>query len=498
MAIRWKALPLAAAAAWSVAVSAAGHQPALEGSVLADGRETSLSPVVQTPPSPEGRFPELSTGVGAPDWDAVGSGGSTREADQPINCEGGARFSNANSNIIPYLVFDDFVADETPLEAVQFFGGVSGGTLGFDAISEIGLEIWTIASGGECGWTYDQPVYLDVFTMPELDPTFECSMGNALADAYEFTANLHGVPPLVPGQSYLITIYARLRNPDGPELFVWAHSSVTRGRAAHSWNRMTQQHRECGPDMAFRTLPIDSCQENSTATGSYFSNYFSSHIPYLSFDDFVARSTGDLRTIRVTGGVSVLNQSGGTDFSNIAGLMVEVHHIRGDNSTPCRNWFNGLVGQFTVPLEDTMPRYDATDPFGISFYTFTIPVPPGVTLVEGERYLLGVFGDQVDRDSPELFCWAGTGSVHGYKAWSFDLRDGSQHCHDVDQAFCIDPEESCPGDFNLDGAVDTRDVIAFLNAWSDRDLAADMDYNLVIDSRDVLGFLNIWNTDCLP
>ncbi|MBK7403314.1 MAG: hypothetical protein IPJ41_01440 [Phycisphaerales bacterium] len=55
---------------------------------------------------------------------------------------------------------------------------------------------------------------------------------------------------------------------------------------------------------------------------------------------------------------------------------------------------------------------------------------------------------------------------------------------------------NCPGDFNGDGLVDTRDVIAFLNAWTSRQASADCDGNGVVDTRDVLCFLNLWAAGC--
>ena len=56
--------------------------------------------------------------------------------------------------------------------------------------------------------------------------------------------------------------------------------------------------------------------------------------------------------------------------------------------------------------------------------------------------------------------------------------------------------EPCIGDFNRDGAVNTLDVLAFLNAWSAQDPAADCDGNGEIDTRDVLCFLNAWSEGC--
>ena len=54
----------------------------------------------------------------------------------------------------------------------------------------------------------------------------------------------------------------------------------------------------------------------------------------------------------------------------------------------------------------------------------------------------------------------------------------------------------CLADFNDDGVVDTRDVLAFLNAWNAQDASADCDGNGVIDTRDVLCFLNLWTAGC--
>ena len=55
----------------------------------------------------------------------------------------------------------------------------------------------------------------------------------------------------------------------------------------------------------------------------------------------------------------------------------------------------------------------------------------------------------------------------------------------------------CPGDFNQDGVADTRDVLAFLNAWSAGDSSADWNGDGTINTLDVLAFLNDWNA-CRP
>ncbi|HZW08396.1 MAG TPA: GC-type dockerin domain-anchored protein [Phycisphaerales bacterium] len=54
----------------------------------------------------------------------------------------------------------------------------------------------------------------------------------------------------------------------------------------------------------------------------------------------------------------------------------------------------------------------------------------------------------------------------------------------------------CLADTNCDSAIDTRDVIAFLNLWTASDDQADFDGNGAIDTRDVIAFLNAWTQPC--
>jgi hypothetical protein len=60
-----------------------------------------------------------------------------------------------------------------------------------------------------------------------------------------------------------------------------------------------------------------------------------------------------------------------------------------------------------------------------------------------------------------------------------------------------DTTPPCSADFNGDGAVNTLDVLAFLNAWN----AGDPKWRLQtatarINTLDVLAFLNAWSAGC--
>ncbi|MBK7404930.1 MAG: hypothetical protein IPJ41_09925 [Phycisphaerales bacterium] len=54
------------------------------------------------------------------------------------------------------------------------------------------------------------------------------------------------------------------------------------------------------------------------------------------------------------------------------------------------------------------------------------------------------------------------------------------------------PDPCADADYNADGAVNTLDVLGFLNAWTTHNANADCDGNGLVDTRDVSCFLNTW------
>ena len=54
----------------------------------------------------------------------------------------------------------------------------------------------------------------------------------------------------------------------------------------------------------------------------------------------------------------------------------------------------------------------------------------------------------------------------------------------------------CRADFDGNGIIDTRDFVAFLDAWGSGDPAADFDGDGAIDTRDFVSFLNRWASGC--
>ena len=64
------------------------------------------------------------------------------------------------------------------------------------------------------------------------------------------------------------------------------------------------------------------------------------------------------------------------------------------------------------------------------------------------------------------------------------------------RTYAYELDVSCYADFNGDGAVNTQDVLAFLNAWAAGDSAADCNGDGNINTQDVLCFLNAWASGC--
>ncbi|MFG0243358.1 MAG: GC-type dockerin domain-anchored protein [Phycisphaerales bacterium JB054] len=463
-----------------------------------DPRDSALYGLEMKPRTDGGARPPTNTNPGGLQQGGIaGGGGGSRFINQDPSCATGW-FSNNNHDSSPYLVFDDFRAGVEPLRNVRFYAGVFGGTGSLDAISTIGVEIWsTQVSGDACGWAYASLAGKQTFTVSEVAPKYHCS---GALDFYQMTANFDVPIELTPGEIYMVLVYATLVDPNGSELFAWCQSDMSNYRDATTWDYTTGEYVRCSPDMAFTTNVDVECFEHDCQTTCYFSNVGNNTNSFLSLDDFTASETGDLRQLQFTGGVYNTGTGNGELLGNISGFTIELYHsiATDDPNFPCDHWHSGFLGAFNVSLAEARPVYDCTDLFGIPQYQFTVNIPADVyPLVAGTDYLLGVYGVPVDPDSTELFCWGGTDAVYGRNSFSFNTASGLQEiCHDYDQAFCINGDRPCLGDFNLDGESNTLDVIHFLNAWNDGHPSSDINGDGNINTQDVLAFLNRWNIPC--
>lgn len=451
---------------------------------------------------PEGGWQNLNPGPGTADGirqgTIAGDGGNSRFIDQPLDCVTGY-FSNNNSNVSPYLAFDDFRAGSEPLRNVRFYGGVYGGSFSLNAVSSITVQIFTLTSGtGDlCGWTYGTFVAQQQYTLAELNPTYVCT--GDFYDTYQFDAGFSSPIALNPGQVYMITIYATLVDPNAGDLFTWNQSTVSNYNDATSWDRGTGAYIRCGPDQAFTTNVNADCFElDCEAPNCYFSNTGSNSNPFIVADDFTASSTGDLRQLQFVGGGFDVGTFQPALLGNTAGFYIELYTIAGDQDAICDSTLTSFLGAYQVSMADARPVYRCTDLFGIPQYEFTVSIPASVyPLTEGQNYAVGVYGIPADPNGTEIFCWALTDGIYGFTSWSYNTDTAQREvCHEADQAFCVNGRRPCLGDFNMDGTRNTQDVLAFLNAWNARHPSADINGDGVINTQDVLLFLNRWNVPC--
>lgn len=165
----------------------------------------------------------------------------------------------------------------------------------------------------------------------------------------------------------------------------------------------------------------------------------------------------------------------GTDFDTIPTERVEM------------SW--GPLGPITTPLDDT-PVDGFTLGVGQSgefhyHYKFklTSPAAPGVYLMTLQMWS---DDDAIAPSEPIHLVLAQTVDDQVFaEALDWWERNG---------AWCT--ASDCVADFNGDETVDTRDVLAFLNAWSNQDPTADINGDGSVDTRDVLAYLNLWTAGC--
>lgn len=84
----------------------------------------------------------------------------------------------------------------------------------------------------------------------------------------------------------------------------------------------------------------------------------------------------------------------------------------------------------------------------------------------------------------------------GYAAGPWVKMEEFNLVQDQEWSFTIEGVAACRVDINGDGSVDSRDVIAFLNAWTNQAQEADWNGDGVVDTRDFLAFLNEWVAGC--
>lgn len=141
------------------------------------------------------------------------------------------------------------------------------------------------------------------------------------------------------------------------------------------------------------------------------------------------------------------------------------------------------------------------------------PLPEGLDRAGDIWYLTLDFEDQVlaagqtyafmprfatGGSHPEMdIGFTGEYAYEGGAAFTFDAGFGYATVLNNEMVFFLHGRPlDCPADFDGDGVVDTRDMLAFLNAWNAHDAAADCNTDGATDTLDILCFLNLWVAGC--
>ncbi|MBK7403084.1 MAG: hypothetical protein IPJ41_00275 [Phycisphaerales bacterium] len=218
-----------------------------------------------------------------------------------------------------------------------------------------------------------------------------------------------------------------------------------------------------------------------------------------------------------------------TDTNLTYSTPVFVHSV-----TVGHQWFGTMSvaanGRIDVVWNDT--RNDPVDPWNPTtselFYTCSIDAGetwlPEIPVSPPFEHLLGFpqqnkLGDYYDAHSDSVGMDVAYAATFNGEQDVYYLRIGTADCNqngipdeaEIAMGLAQDDDGdgridacACIADFNADGTVDSRDVLAFLNAWatertqdcSSGECLTDLDENGVVDTRDVLAFLNAWSAGC--
>lgn len=180
-----------------------------------------------------------------------------------------------------------------------------------------------------------------------------------------------------------------------------------------------------------------------------------------------------------------------TDNMNIADITAIFLEFDVDGFDASQ-WYSPVPGEDFIQRSDAMLRWIEfnTDDVGngnISgngdlFDLFDIGIAIGASngIPHGDDYQMVVFDMEI-----KAGLTLGDLEAVGVRGQSVGPPEGERWCSSKEFVLV-----TCPGDFNSDGFLDTRDWVAFLNAWVAKDPSADFNGDGVINTLDWIAFGN--------
>ncbi|MDY7108451.1 MAG: hypothetical protein SYC29_07415 [Planctomycetota bacterium] len=221
----------------------------------------------------------------------------------------------------------------------------------------------------------------------------------------------------------------------------------------------------------------------------YFSNFNSTLMQWIRYDDFICTETGDIANVTFYGGGYDVAAYCPCDLTTgLAGFQVEIYTW--EPGGPC-DWHAGeLLCSYYVPAGEVQARWKCTDELGIDTYRYSVNLPEPCHQEEGEHYVISIAADLIEPTEPCVFVAASTGGTVGEAAFSA-LPNGECGINEVDPAFIMLTEvQTIPGDFDGDGDVDTVDLLYLLGCWGTP--CGDVDGDGDTDTADLLLLLGNW------
>ncbi|MDY7109554.1 MAG: hypothetical protein SYC29_13045, partial [Planctomycetota bacterium] len=381
---------------------------------------------------------------------------------QPIDCEEGCWFSNLNSNLNPYVRYDDFVCNQTGeiTEIVFWASGYDIST--FESCSltsnveavEINLYEWV--EGGPCEWQPGELLCSNVIPLSDIEAEPEC-FGPFGEEYFKLTARLPEPCYQVEGRPYALRIAGILVNPDNPCIFCWASTPQVFNCTAYSVDRVTG---DCLPG------EVDNAFELLTEPGG---------------DCIIDQNQPNAVTYMAAFSQTDLAQSFKQENDTICGAGIQLYTV-------------GDPGEVTISLWDALPNQGGvmlasasdigTPGNWIDVFWPTVSITAGQTyylVFEDANTGMGIYGD-TSNPYPDGQVFANP----GYDPFpDFDYTFRTYYETGV--------QNTCPWDFDGNGVVNTADLLFLLGAWGTPD--GDVNDDGTTNTADLLELLGAWG-DC--
>ena len=176
---------------------------------------------------------------------------------------------------------------------------------------------------------------------------------------------------------------------------------------------------------------------------SYFSNTNSNSNPWLRYDDFVCRETGEINRVTFWGRV---HHESDSPVENLAGFEITI--FKWEEGGPCGFLPGEAVCSWEIPIDDAAWRFSFMKLY-TPIYQYSVNLPEPFWQEKGQHYVLLIAGILDDPDGAAKFHWWPSWVHYGTRSASYNRVDEYWSCeYAVDMAFELyaEPGEPYPNE----------------------------------------------------